>query len=100
VNAKPKKAKTRSLEGITREFHGRLDELGGNAVMRKLTNAREQAAYWRMRKASAALLKDRIDAGARELIWKNEVAACERRLRELTRTHELSKDARPTVCSP
>lgn len=89
MSAKPKKDKTRSLEGITREFHGRLEELGGNAVMRKLTHAREQVAYWTMRKASAPLHKDRLAAGARFLLWTGEVAACERRLRELTRKQVL-----------
>jgi hypothetical protein len=85
VSAKPKLPKGRSLQGITREFHGRLDELGANAVMRKLKGARDQKAYWTMRKAQATREMDRIQAAARITIWAGEVAACERRLRELTR---------------
>jgi hypothetical protein len=53
--------------------------------MRKLKEARENRDYWTMRKAQATRELDRIQAAARITIWKGEVAACERRLRELTR---------------
>ena len=78
-----------SGEQVHPSTHGCLSQLGANAVVRKLKEARDQKAYWTMKKAGALLPKDRIAAGARALIWTGEVAACERRLRELTRTEGI-----------
>lgn len=78
-----------SGEQVHPSTHGCLSQLGANAVMRKLTEARENRDYWTMKKVGALLPKDRIAAAARALIWTGEVAACERRLRELTRTEGI-----------
>ena len=70
--------------------HGRLHELRGSAIEAKLADARDQLAYWTLKKGSATTTGDRAQASARILIWTGEVAACERRLRELTRTEALT----------
>lgn len=70
---------------VTSASHGHLSELGPVFVDRKLADAREQLAYWTMRKGQAERERDRIEAAARITLWKGEVAACERRVRELNR---------------
>jgi hypothetical protein len=74
---------------VTTATHGALHQLNRRAADKKLRDAREQRAYWTMAKASATRAEDRNAAAARLLIWTAEVDACERRLRELTRTETL-----------
>jgi hypothetical protein len=75
---------------VATSTHGRVHELNERGATAKLKDAREQLAYWTMKKASALSDADRTQAAARILIWTGEVAACERRLRELTRTAALT----------
>ena len=74
-----------SYDTVTPASHGLLHELGPMFVQRKLTDARDQVTYWTMRKGQAERERDRIEAAARITLWKGEVAACERRVRELNR---------------
>lgn len=74
-----------SYDSVTPSSHGRLEELGPMFVQRKLTDARDQVAYWTMRKGQAERERDRIEAAARITLWKGEVVACERRMREINR---------------
>lgn len=79
-----------SISTLSPATHGRTDQLNERAVTAKLEDAREQLAYWTMKKARAFTDADRNQASARILIWTGEVTACERRLRELTRTEALT----------
>lgn len=74
--------RTRPLAAST---HGRADQLTAVALKAKLADAREQVAYWKMKKASSARQDHRLDAGVRLTLWTAEEAALERRLRHLNR---------------
>lgn len=81
---------TETVSTISPSTHGRLHELKPKAIDAKLQDAREQLAYWTMKKATATSAGDRSAAAARLLIWTGEVDACERRRREIDRTEAIT----------
>jgi hypothetical protein len=76
------------LEGRA-DTHGSIPQLNAKACDQRLKQAREEAAHWTMKKASAANSEARAAAGVRLTLWSQQVEACERRLRELARTEAL-----------
>jgi len=93
---KPKVAKPADLpvtiasDIVAPSTHGSLHQLSKAATVRKLSAAEDQHTYWSGVKASSTSPEKRVAAGVRILIWAAEIAACQRRLRELTRTETLT----------
>lgn len=79
----PPRSKEVGHNQVVTSTHGHLHELGPVAVRSKLREANEQLTYWRGAKFRALHQRDKDTAGARVLLWENEVAAIRRRLRQL-----------------
>lgn len=75
---------------LGKSTHGNVAELNEPSVRRALAEAEEQLTYWQGARFRAAREQDRTAAGARVQIWQMQVAACQRRLRELSRTGALT----------
>lgn len=81
--ATPPKTIASDIVGVS--THGRLDQLNESALRRRLIDAEDQLTYWQGAKFRALHQRDKLAAGARVNLWEMQVAAIQRRLRELNR---------------
>lgn len=75
---------------LGKSTHGNLEELNESSLRGRLREAEEQLTYWQGARFRAGRDQDRTAAGARVTVWEMQVAAINRRLRELARTEALT----------